>query len=1252
MSKAKKKKKRKNPKRHRRRAQLSASLIKDQTFDPSWTSLTALFCRFAARDVYVSLLSSQLWLPNLSAQVKHYLAITIFASIDADQFSPERHIDSYDSFRDFLLEVHSHLPPFPTLEDYEPEPDWGEIKSVTSAGTLRVFYGSSSERITDFIDAFRMRHVTGSAELQDMDSVLMLQDRLLSLVAQPASKAENSADFGSLHIPAEDFWQQCRSALPALSELAGQRAISPELVLRQGQPGMKMTHQDFGNAVASGTVLPYALLDMAGELLPVSPRDAASMVIQFWDQRSLQPSRLVEQRVAASLALYIKGRIRRATVGPYRIALRDGKRSFLEVPAILVHESSLWMIAVVSKDRLAELDKIENALQSIFGQYGAVIAMDLSINDLVVFKPATPDDFDPTSVKLIVVIAQSSTVSELVRVPRSSARKLFLADFISITSAVNDARELASFFDFVDTYPQARTSFIGPVDLFAVFKQSHGMLIEGAIEPTMIFLDPHSGSNWRYEQQKLFWQGAPAKFPDDDPTTWKLDPQNGSDGLLRMTSRADWRLAWTAELANASVHFMLDATAQALTPDDGNALEIFIHCLADSLNQRKNLLPTGLLRRRVVTHCLARENSLQSQVRDKDNATDTSLLIAWEVFEDIPKSLVLRIEVDLIQVRNGLMNSKDSRFEAASLAAWVSGLAKVVGIPLAEGALQLILDTGDRLARFTMSEMLRPVDVPDHTDPALPSPSQFKAARRELAVIFEKLGTRPGRYELADAKAVIDPARDAYRDLVHQKIDRFARTPLILFAIEQFDALVADYDRRAQQLKMSLTHEVDFDRQGGFAKIHNEFITNVRNYRYLLELVHSSCSMGHEVPNCDAITSLVAEIDWLMVLYGASDTLHNAIDVGGIELNSSFVPEVFYASESNEAYDRELADERLGAGKNSDDISSLTDSEARRLDEALLLDAGFTLTHLLHALVVLSRWPSVTGRPDDLKLSYRAADEVLVAELTKTVQDMTEPVARKVVEFLTLDPQRVRLIVGRDITESDVPIWEHRKRDHRYSIRPLIRLDDGRLAWGAAATSRAHSIWAASLSEGYPPADLPWPHVEEMSASIKRRVELELETRAFEICQRHAARVQHGINFKHRFPKESYEDVGDYDVLAYCPERNLWLTIECKFNKPAFSLKDARRLREYIFGKAISDGHIGKIDRRRQFLADNTERLRTLLGWPAPSVLQTTIIDLYVCPRIFYWMRRPPYPTNIEFVRLGMLDTWIQSTLSELPRSC
>ena len=52
-------------------------------------------------------------------------------------------------------------------------------------------------------------------------------------------------------------------------------------------------------------------------------------------------------------------------------------------------------------------------------------------------------------------------------------------------------------------------------DLFGSFRDSHGQIIDGAIVPNMIMLDPHWGANWRYTQLREYWGEAPSNFPDD-----------------------------------------------------------------------------------------------------------------------------------------------------------------------------------------------------------------------------------------------------------------------------------------------------------------------------------------------------------------------------------------------------------------------------------------------------------------------------------------------------------------------------------------------------------------------------------------------------------------------------------------------------------------------------------------------------------------------------------------------------------------
>lgn len=168
--------------------------------------------------------------------------------------------------------------------------------------------------------------------------------------------------------------------------------------------------------------------------------------------------------------------------------------------------------------------------------------------------------------------------------------------------------------------------------------------------------------------------------------------------------------------------------------------------------------------------------------------------------------------------------------------------------------------------------------------------------------------------------------------------------------------------------------------------------------------------------------------------------------------------------------------------------------------------------------------------------------------------------------------------------------------------------------------------------------------MKEHVRKIKKGLEKQLEIQAFNVCARATTYVLQGVDFKYRFPKEQFDDVGDFDVLAYWPDSNRWLSIECKYNQPPFCLKDARRLRERIFGTDKDRGQFAKIEKRRRFLVSHTDRLRTLLGWPAPTCAQpSSFTEIYVGRDIYWWMRNPPYEVPTLFVRIDALDGWIRS---------
>ena len=127
---------------------------------------------------------------------------------------------------------------------------------------------------------------------------------------------------------------------------------------------------------------------------------------------------------------------------------------------------------------------------------------------------------------------------------------------MSIFDAIEDLSEFDRFWAYIKANRSAvRFRFFSFADIFAAFRYSHGVLIDGAIQPALVMLDPHGGSNWRYEELAKFWSMAPACFPDDDPRGWTIELL-GEDGVLSLNSKAQPVQTWATTVAGCTLLFV------------------------------------------------------------------------------------------------------------------------------------------------------------------------------------------------------------------------------------------------------------------------------------------------------------------------------------------------------------------------------------------------------------------------------------------------------------------------------------------------------------------------------------------------------------------------------------------------------------------------------------------------------------------------------------------------------------------------
>ena len=102
-------------------------------------------------------------------------------------------------------------------------------------------------------------------------------------------------------------------------------------------------------------------------------------------------------------------------------------------------------------------------------------------------------------VRVVLVLTHSSAGGGSIRLPELPARLLPLADFITILDSIDDIAELDDYWRFCDGQPTRFTSaFTGPSDLFASFKDTHGVLIGGANAPDLVAISPNWGTTWRF----------------------------------------------------------------------------------------------------------------------------------------------------------------------------------------------------------------------------------------------------------------------------------------------------------------------------------------------------------------------------------------------------------------------------------------------------------------------------------------------------------------------------------------------------------------------------------------------------------------------------------------------------------------------------------------------------------------------------------------------------------------------------------
>jgi hypothetical protein len=1045
----------------------------DRDFETGVKSIADIFSKYSVRDVATTLFVSSLWLPNIASGVKHQFLLSIFISKEPETFSKNDKIISYAGYESFLKQIYPLLPTFFMLEDYIPNPDWGQVKFFHDEQIYKMFYGQEFSNVYDYLILFQMLYVHLDEEYKrvsdrspalELQSCLSLQDEIISsLTTQAGADALSELSPGHIEIPSKDFWED---AVEFYTGFRPERHVDESFLkgfsIELGKwPREYLNLNTFQDMVHRGKVVPKLFVYYEERYLPILPRRSSSILFDSWatpyeeyHAQVIKKGLPYPMSIGSELFRYIKARLNCSFLRPLVSAVFPGGAPHdVFFHASFISKDRLILLHVTnpaySKEQIEkELEDITPKLKEAFDLISSspvTLALHLERAN-VQFEAISDGELKP---ELFVVVPQVSTEMFSLSLGKGFPGDiLFMDQLLGIIDELDETDTFASFIEYREENDERiRSVFVGPLDIYGSFKSSLGTLIEGALDYDFISLDPHWGSRLRYETLSEFWKIYPEKHFFDHPRSWKVKQETKT--RVRLEARGYFGVALYCWVGRT--HIFINAPFDSMSYDQGLLSNLLMECLEDSLSTNKGTLKKhqfikayDQLQILFFPHSLVDGNEKFKHLEHLNPNKEY-----WRSDYGMPaESLyIIRLVFNDKFLAQAFMEVKDRSIEIALINEVLTQLDEIAPDSDIRSIREVLELQKPNKPRFKILTANKKASFPKFINSHKPSMSHFKRAKKRIAELAKQCGMAEGYYKVEDAKVKLNALRNAVVEEVNSEVNKYEFANSIPYMLARIDALIDDYERRTITIEYSMEHEVDYDRAEAYAERHSKYVTMHRNYRYLIEKFVQLQPNGKIPVSKAAFQYLIALIDWLHVFYSASDSLHYGIDPVGMKVDRNFLVDIEHESDMKEKdrlFGEEEAKISLGLiGQAEDKVFSprSTQELLDTLDNAFRSEFNFTFRSMINVLKMLANWVE-HGSGIEMSPYYSASLSEIQKACIQRIEGIAGQEVTPIIEFLTLKKDAVLRIIGQDEPCPDLPVWEHRKRYARYTLRPLILIKD------------------------------------------------------------------------------------------------------------------------------------------------------------------------------------------------------------------
>jgi hypothetical protein len=1217
------------------------------------------FLKFNPEDIACSIFCLSTWTPNRSSEVKLLYSLISLLSLKAEECSSNDGAFEYENFVEICDEIIKKSPNFGMMEDFVTEGDWGEVRYHFEEENWRIPYGSSLDWGYDFLTSFKMIYSNYADQIQTLTNenpidhlrgTLSYLDFLIKLL--PNEHGETEIEPGHIEIPSFEFWKACKESIRLINQNLPKEFMETFSITLSSIDSQDLDVRTFSNNCFDGSKYNFMFINMGSYYIPTIPRRAYPVLIEYWSEKSKsildrleEPDAQVAIQIGLTVGHFAKDRIKKNYIYPL---VSIGKPSEHPDPFIfpfsILSEEKILLFAFTDpfsskslEDQLKDLDTELKRVKAAFDHDWC-----LTLNGQQSQIALRNGDNKPPIPHFIVIISNKTTTPFSFTRPKDLDDIWCLEQFIGIIDEIKNHDELSQFLEYQKSLGDSvRFISIGVLDLFASFKDSHQTLISGAIKPTFISIDPHWGSSRRFRSLKKFW----TEFPDNalygDPRQWEIKQR--IRGRISLASRCRFEIAHSVTVGNCTI--TLTSPVDRITHQEVLITDLIMQALADILLDYKEKLanhPFFKNANQLTITFLPYHLKEHSDFAHIKHIELGDQMWAIEIGYFGNQEWGTRIIFDILKVQDHQTGVKNRILDVKLFQGLLTELNKhYKDDELFYELISMSEIDSTKKARYTVIQKEKTVSFPEFVDPAKPEDKHFKRVRNTIANLAKDKGIEPGSYDLTEAKKILKTIISEVNSEISKTIELFSYTKSLEFIISKIDALTNSHEISGLNLSETDGRDINFDPSTSVAKENETFLTMHRNYRHLIEFFVLKNPEGDKAISREDFSYLIALIDWFFVFSGASDQIHFDLSPVSLEVTSDYLVNVEYdhaTKEKLDIYGSEQAKRSLGiTGKKSDKIVSPRDPiiYLELVDKAFTEELGFGIRYLTAVLQILTLWP--TYSTDSTENEYYCEKPSNIVEICKTnIIGMTDEICYQVLMFLTLRKVNLLKIIGSQDALM-LPVWEYYKRHSRYATKPLIETENG-LLWGPHSTQRTSKIWMNAPMIGKLPLNVG-NRILDTFIEEKRLIENQLAIEAGKIAQRHSELTDINVQLHKRDKDFGHPpELGDYDVICYLKDANILVIAECKHLLPVYCLKDARDLREDIFGKVGKPGYLEKINRRTAYATEKTKEIFSALKWEYPSGSSPTIVSLYISIHTYWWARFPPIKTEIKFIQVDSFD--------------